>query len=299
MEDAQAVLDTARVRRLIAGQFPEWADREITPLISAGTDNAIYRLGEDLAVRLPLRESAVPQTAKEQQWLPRLAPHLPLAIPAPVGAGVAAEGYPWSWSVCRWLDGEDAASAEAIDLDGAASDLGGFLAALRAIDAAGGPRAGRGNHGRGVPLAFLDERVRGDVAQLDGEIDVAATLSAWDQALAACIWDGPGAWLHGDLHPSNLLVRDGRIVAVLDFGLMGVGDPAADLFVGWSLLDAPARDVFRAAAGADDAMWARGRGWAVFNAVIALAFYLETHPVLCRMARRTLAEIAADAHGGR
>lgn len=299
MEDVQAVLDTARVRRLIAGQFPEWADQEITPLVSAGTDNAIYRMGEDLAVRLPLRESAVPQATREQQWLPRLAPHLPLAIPVPVGAGVAAEGYPWSWSVCRWLDGEDAASAEAIDLEGAASDLGGFLAALRAIDATGGPRAGRGNHGRGVPLAFLDERVRGDVAQLDGEIDVVATLSAWDQALAARVWDGPGAWLHGDLHPSNLLVRDGRIVAVLDFGLMGVGDPAADLFVGWSLLDAPARDVFRTAAGADDAMWTRGRGWAVFNAVIALAFYLETHPVLCRMARRTLAEIAADVHGGR
>lgn len=189
MEDAQAELDTARVRRLIGAQFPELASRTLVPLASAGTDNAIYRLGEDLAVRLPLRESAVPQVAKEQRWLPVLAQHLPLAIPAPVGAGVAAEGYPWPWSVCRWLGGEDAASAGAIDLPQAARDLGSFLAALRAIDATGGPRAGRANHGRGVPLAFLDERVRCDVAQLAGEIDVAATLTAWERALGAPVWD--------------------------------------------------------------------------------------------------------------
>ncbi len=130
------------------------------------------------------------------------------------------------------------------------------------------------------------------MAQLANEIDVAATLRAWDEALAAPAWDGPGAWLHGDLHPSNLLVRDGRIVAVLDFGLLGVGDPAADLFVGWSLLDAPARAVFQAAAGADQAMWTRGRGWAVFNAVIALAFYRDSNAVLSQMARKTLAELA-------
>jgi aminoglycoside phosphotransferase (APT) family kinase protein len=294
MDDARpnVSLDAPLVRRLVRGQFPHWADREVTPLATAGTDNAIWRLGDDLAVRLPLRESAVPQVASEQRWLPRLAPHLPLAIPEPLGAGAPGEGYPWPWSVCRWLDGQDAAHAGVPDLLTAASDLGGFLTALRAIDASDGPRAGRANHGRGLPLALLDARVRRDVAQLAGEIDAAATLDAWAEALAAPAWDGPGAWLHGDLHPSNLLVRDGRIVAVLDFGLLGVGDPAADLFVGWSLLDAPARAVFRATAGADEAMWARGRGWAVFNAVIALAFYRDTNPVLCRMARRTLAEIA-------
>jgi aminoglycoside phosphotransferase (APT) family kinase protein len=285
-------LDASLVRRLVSGQFPELADCEITPLVTAGTDNAIYRLGDDFAVRLPLRESAVAQVAREQQWLPRLAPHLPLAIPEPLGAGVAAAGYPWPWSVCRWLDGQDAAHADLSNLAQAAIDLGRFLAVLRSIDATDGPRAGRANHGRGVPLAFLDARVRGDVARLEGEIDVAATLRAWDTALSAPVWSGPGAWLHGDLHASNLLVRDGRIVAVLDFGLLGVGDPAADLFAGWSLLDAPARAVFRETAGTDYAMWARGRGWAVFNAVIALAFYLETNPVLCQMARRTLAEVA-------
>jgi aminoglycoside phosphotransferase (APT) family kinase protein len=143
-----------------------------------------------------------------------------------------------------------------------------------------------------VPLARLDERVRRDLAQLEREIDVGAILCVWDESLAAPTWDEPGAWLHGDLHPSNLLVRDGRIVAVLDFGLLGVGDPAADLFVGWSLLDAPSRAVFQEAAQADSAMWMRGRGWAVFNAVIALAFYRDSNPVLSKMAGRTLAEVA-------
>lgn len=289
---AELSLDASLVRRLVSNQFPELADRAISPLVTAGTDNAIFRLGDDLAVRLPKRESAVSQVAKEQQWLPRLAPHLPLAIPEPVRTGAASEAYPWPWSICRWLDGRDAAQAGGLDLAQAAADLGRFLAALGSIDASGGPRAGPANHGRGVPLSFLDERVRGDVARLEDEIDIAATLKAWDEALSTPIWSGPGAWLHGDLHPSNLLVRDGRIVAVLDFGLLGVGDPAADLFVGWSLLDAPGRAVLRDAVQADEAIWRRGRGWAVFNAVIALAFYRESNPVLSRMARRTLAEIA-------
>lgn len=285
------LLNAALVRRLVSAQFPEVAHLDLTPLVTAGTDNAIYRLGQDLAVRLPIRESAVPQVAREQQWLPRLAGHLPLSIPEPLHAGVATDDFPWPWSVCRWLDGQDAGQESLPDLAQAARDLGHFLVALRSIDAAGGPRAGRENHGRGVPLAFLDERVRRDVAQLEGEIDVVGTLDAWDDALAAPAWDEPGVWLHGDLHPSNLLVRGGRIVAVLDFGLMGVGDPAADLFVGWSVLDAPARAVFKVAALADEAMWTRGRGWAVFNAVIALAFYRDSNPVLSQMARRTLAEV--------
>lgn len=196
-------LDVELVQRLVRGQFPELADLDLAPLVTAGTDNAIFRMGRDLVVRLPVRESAVPQVAHEQQWLPRLAPHLPLATPEPLYAGVATDDFPWPWSICRWLDGQDAAQGNLSDLSQAASDLGRFLAALRSIDAAGGPRAGRANHGRGVPLAFLDERVRQDVAHLDGEIDVSATLDAWDEALAAPAWDEPGVWLHGDLHPSN------------------------------------------------------------------------------------------------
>lgn len=169
--------------------------------------------------------------------------------------------------------------------------MGRFLRALRAIRAVDGPLAGRENHGRGVALALLDDRVRRDVGRLEDAIDNHAALAAWEDALAAPAWSGPGAWVHGDIHPGNLLMRDGRIVAVLDFGLMGVGDPACDLLVAWSLLDGPARDVFRHEVEADEAMWRRGRGWAVFSAVIALAFYMESNPTLCGISRRTLIEV--------
>lgn len=292
--EPSVTLDADLVGRLVAGQFPRWTGRAITPVVSAGTDNAIFRLGEDLAVRLPRRESAAVLVEREQRWLPRLAPHLPLATPAPVAAGSPAEGYPWRWSVCSWLDGEDAATASLGDLGLAARDLGRFLVSLRAVDATGGPLAGPENHGRGVPLARLDRRVRDDVAALAGEIDKRVALDAWTEALAAPAWAGPGVWLHGDPHPGNLLVKDGELAGVLDFGLMGVGDPACDLTAAWSLLDAPARRIFRDAVQADAAMWARGRGWAVYGAVIALAFYGDGNPVLAAASRRILAQIASD-----
>lgn len=279
------------VRRLLLQQFPHLASLPLSRTASAGTDNAIFRLGENLAVRLPLRESAAPQAKREQHWLPKLAPHLPLDIPSPVAAGAPTAEYPCAWSVCHWLDGEDAATAMMPNLVEAARELGRFLVALRAIDATGGPAAGRANQGRGLPLELLDERVRRDVEALGKEIDAVGVLAAWDEALAAPVHFGPGVWVHGDLHPSNLLVRDNRIVAVLDFGLLGVGDPACDLFVAWSYLDEPARQVFRDVLDADQSMWLRGRGWAIFSAVIALAFYLHSNPVLCAMSRKTLAEV--------
>lgn len=289
--DSIRTIDEPLVRALVDDQFPQWSDLPLRRTLSAGTDNAIFRLGEGLAVRLPIRTSAAPQAEREQRWLPILAPALPLEIPTPLAAGRPTEGYPWAWSVCAWLAGVDAAAAPPLDLTQAGRDLGAFVAALGRIDASDGPAAGRGNKGRGVPLSLLNERVRADIATLGAEIDGAAVLNAWEEALAVPAHSGRGTWLHGDLHPSNLLVRDGRIAGVLDFGLLGVGDPACDLFVAWSYLDAPARRVFQQAAGADEAAWLRGRGWAIFSAVIALAFYLQKNPTLCAMSRRTLAEV--------
>lgn len=284
-------IDEALVRQLLTRQFPVWAELPLEAVRSAGTDNALFRLGDDLVVRLPKRASAGPQAEREQRWLPILAPRLPLAIPAPLAAGRPDETYPWSWSILPWMPGADAASAPIADLVQAARDLAAFLRAFRQIETEGGPAAGRANSGRGVPLALLDKRVRTDVAALSGEIDGAAILDAWEEALAAPVHSSAGTWVHGDLHPSNLLVRDGQVVAVLDFGLLGVGDPACDLFVAWSVLDAESRDVFREAVGADEAAWRRGRGWAIFSAIIALAFYLGTNPTLCTMSRRTLTEV--------
>lgn len=286
--------DVTLVGRLLAAQFPQWADLPLEPVPSAGTDNALYRLGDEMVVRLPRVERAVGQVAKEQKWLPRLAPLLPLAIPVPLAKGVPAEGYPWEWSVYRWLEGENATSERIADLGQAATDLAQFIAALRRVDPSDGPAPGEHNSFRGVPLGTRDAPVRRAIAALHGEIDVGAVTAAWKAALRVPERHGPPVWLHGDLDSRNLLAEQGRLSAVIDFGCLGVGDPTCDLTVAWTLLSGESRDVFRAALAVDDATWARGRGWALSWALIALPYYLETNPVIVRDARRTLAEVLAD-----
>jgi aminoglycoside phosphotransferase (APT) family kinase protein len=288
--------DVTLVRRLLAAQLPQWADLPIEPAPTWGTDNAIYRLGADMAVRLPRIHWAVGLVDKEQRWLPALAPHLPLAIPVPLARGSPAEGYPWPWSVCRWLEGENATVTGFDDLNDAARDLARFLTALRRIDATDGPPAGPANFSRGVPLAERDAATRTALAALDGRLDVGAATAAWEAALRAPGWHGPPVWLHGDLYPANLLIAHGRLSAIIDFGCLGVGDPAVDLAPAWMLFSGESRDAFRAALGVDDATWARGRGWALTLAVGAVAhpYYPETNPTLVASARRAIDYVLAD-----
>lgn len=286
-------VDTALVRRLLAAQFPRWAELPVAPVASAGTDNAIFRLGEDKCLRLPRRAAAAGQVEKECRWLPALTP-LTLAVPAPLGLGVPGEGYPWNWAVCSWIEGEAATAARIADPIAAARALAGFIRALQAIDATGGPASGPQNHCRGVPLARMDGRTRLAIGNLAGEIDAGAATAAWAAALAAPAWAGPPVWVHGDLQPGNLLLRQGRLAAVIDFGLLGVGDPACDLLPAWTLLQVDARDVFRAALGPDEATWARGRGWGLYAGVIALDFYRDGNPVLARICRRAIREVLGE-----
>jgi aminoglycoside phosphotransferase (APT) family kinase protein len=282
--------DEELVRRLLAAQFPQWAELPIEALSAGGTDNAIYRLGDGLSVRLPRRgDWAAGSSDKEFEWLPKLAPLLPLAVPTPVARGVAGEGYPHEWAVYDWLDGEDAASVR-LDLPRAAVDLAEFLAALRRIGPAAGPTPG----GRGGPLRPRDEPTRAGIAALGDEIDATAVTAAWDLALAAPEWDGPPVWIHGDLDARNLLVVGGRITGVLDWGSLCVGDPACDVKVAWAVLDAQTRPIFRELLEIDDATWARGRGWALSQALIALPYYLHTYPVIVQEAWRWLGEALAD-----
>ncbi len=241
---ADASLDVALVSRLIAGQFPQWADLPLRPMASTGTDNAIFRLGETLAVRLPRDAEAAAAIAKEQTWLPRLSERLELAIPEPLGLGEPAEGYPWRWGICRWIEGRDAVSAPIADDAESAAALGRFLTTLRQVDPAEGPRAGPLNNYRGVVLRHLDQRVRGCLAQLAGDIDTVLAAEVWEAGLAAIVHEGPRVWMHGDLHPGNLVVRGGHLAGVIDFGLLGVGDPAADLMAGWTVFSASVRDTF-------------------------------------------------------
>ncbi|MFI7430384.1 aminoglycoside phosphotransferase family protein [Micromonospora sp. NPDC049836] len=286
--------DVELVRRLLAGQFPHWAARPLRLVPSYGTDHDIYRLGADLAVRLPRIGWATNQAAREAEWLPRLAPHLPLAVPVPLAMGRPAEGYPFDWSVYEWLPGENA-NGTLHDLDRAAVDLAGFIAALRRVDPSGAYPRGRGS--RGADLVELDEGVRDAVRRLGDRVDGGAVLRAWQESLDAPAYDGPGVWVHGDLLPGNLLVVDGRLAAVIDFGGLNVGDPACDLQPAWNVFTGASRARFRAELAVDDAGWLRGRGWALLQAVLALPYYWDTNPGIVRQASHALREVLADAAG--
>ncbi|MFI5533882.1 aminoglycoside phosphotransferase family protein [Kitasatospora sp. NPDC051853] len=278
------------VRKLIDDQFPHWAGLAITPVRSAGTDNAMYRLGEELVVRLPRIPGAVPDVAKEQHWLPLLAPHLPLTVPAPVAHGAPAPDFPHPWSVQHWLPGTSLIDHPVADLAAVARDLGAFVAALRSVPLPGGPAGYRAG-----PLGTHDEAVRAAIRSPDGppdpDADPAAVLAVWEQALAAPAWPGPPVWTHGDLLPGNLLARQGRLTAVIDFGCGGVGDPACDLLPAWAVLDAGTRPLFREAAAPDRATWLRARGWALAFALPARDHYRTTNPTLAAIARRTVREL--------
>jgi aminoglycoside phosphotransferase (APT) family kinase protein len=294
MHHDEVMVDETVVRRLLAKQFPEWADLPLEPVEPRGTDNWLYRLSGELVVRLPCRERTVATLVRERTWLPRLAGRLPLEIPLPVAAGEPGAGYPWTWSVYRWLDGENAIDARVADLAQAAVDLAALLEALQRIDPDDGPGHGEENFFRGAPLVTFDPRVRVDLARLRDEIEVEAVTSVWDEALRAPELDGPPVWVHGDLDCRNLLTRKGRLAAVVDFGCLGVGDPACDVAVAWKVLSPDTRDIFRSALSVDDATWARARGWAVSQALGALAYYTpETNPSLVAEARRWLADALA------
>jgi aminoglycoside phosphotransferase (APT) family kinase protein len=287
-------IDISLVGRLLAAQFPQWADLPIEPIHSAGTDNAIFRLGDEMTVRLPRIQNATLQVGKEHQWLPRLTPHLPLAIPVPLAKGTPGEDYPWQWSIYQWIEGENATIKRIADPGQAARDLAHFIAALQRIDPKDGPTPGPHNSFRGEPLAMRDAETRTAIASLDGMLDIGSATAAWETALHSPAWLDPPVWIHGDLSPLNLLVKRGRISAIIDFGCLGVGDPACDLQVAWNLLSAQARDIFHAELPIDDAMWARGRGWALSVGLIALPYYQSTNPVLAGISRHTIDEVLAD-----
>jgi aminoglycoside phosphotransferase (APT) family kinase protein len=279
----EVVTDASLVRRLLVAQFPRWAQLPIEPITPAGTDNAVYRLGRRLAVRVPRIPAAASQPGKEHRWLPRLAPLLPLEIPVPLALGEPAEGYPWQWSVVRWLDGETATASPIVDLGRAARDLARFIRALQQADAEGGPDPGPENSDRGAPLADRDSETRaaiaawaGDRRRTPGEArraeggtasgalrDRDALTAVWRAALDAPQWSDAPVWLHGDLDARNLLVRNGRLSAVVDFGCLGVGDPAYDVALAWKVLTVEVRESFRAELAVDDATWTRSRGLAL------------------------------------
>jgi len=282
-------VNTSLVARLLADQFPDWAPLPLAPVPSAGTDNALYRLGDDFSVRLPRIHWAAGQVEKELAWLPRLAPQLPLAIPQPLALGEPGHGYPWRWGIYGWLEGEIATAERMADPRQTAADLAAFVAAIQRIDPTDAPA------GRGVPLATRDEAVQSAIAALHQDYDADLLTGAWETALHTPAWPGPPTWHHGDLQAGNLLARNGRLAAVIDFGCMGVGDPACDVMAAWLYLSAETRPIFRDALQVDDDTWARGKGWALSMGLMALPYYRITNPVLAEIGRRAIDEVLADS----
>jgi aminoglycoside phosphotransferase (APT) family kinase protein len=267
-------IDGALVGRLIAEQFPDWAHLPISPVGLGGWDNRTFRLGPGMVVRLPSGKQYAAAVAKEQKWLPFLAPRLPLPIPTPLAMGEPNDEYPWNWSVYSWLEGEVATPDRITNLDQFSSDLAHFLLSMQSIDPDGGPT----RRLRGGSLDIWDEQARSAIKALTSKIDFELATEVWETALDAPFTRKP-VWYHGDVAAGNLLVRDGRLRAVIDFGGTGVGDPACDMTIAWTFLTPESRTNFRRVLVPDDAIWARGRGWALWKGMIVLAKIIETNPI--------------------
>ncbi|GAB2978154.1 aminoglycoside phosphotransferase family protein [Saccharothrix stipae] len=286
--DGRAGIDAGLVRRLLASQFPRWADLPVTPVEVDGWDNRTYRLGDDLTVRLPTAEGYAPAVAKEHRWLPVLAPSLPVPVPVPLALGVPGEGYPFHWSVRRWLEGRTASPDRIEDMAAFAVSIADFIRALHRVDASDGPRAGAHSFYRGASPGHYDDGTRRALVALEGRVDTGRAAAVWDDALRAPDWAGPPVWFHGDIAHGNLLVDGGKLTAVIDFGTSGVGDPACDLVIAWTMFSGESRRAFREAVELDEATWARARGWALWKALIVLA---DGHDG----ARDVIEEVLADA----
>ncbi len=290
MHENELAIDISLVKELLNTQFPQWAKLSIKPVKSAGTDNAIYRLGTGMCVRLPRTAQDASRIETQQRWLPQFAPLLPLAIPVFIAQGNPQEIYPWHWAIYSWIEGENAFNKQIINLHQAAIDLAQFLRALQQIDPAGGPLSRRG-----VPLATQDNETRNAIKSLHGVIDTEAATAAWQECLQAPEWNKAPVWFHGDLLPTNIIVEHGRISAVIDFDFLGIGDPACDLIIAWSILSRETREVFRTTLAVDDATWMRGRGWALSIALIILPYYQNSNPGLVAVAKRMINEILANS----
>jgi aminoglycoside phosphotransferase (APT) family kinase protein len=282
------------VRHLIASQFPQWGDLPIKPVEFDGHDNTTYRLGENMSVRLPTHKVYARQVEKEHRWLPKLAPNLPLPIPTPIAKGAPTDDFALPWSIYRWLKGKDAEREPFADINQAATALGEFLSALQRNETSGWPSPGYEQLFRGAPPEIFAAETRDTITMLKVTIDTEAATAVLEAALAAPAWHGPPVWFHGDLSAGNLLVENGQLSAVIDFGSAAVGDPACDLMFAWKIFSGESLRAFRAALPFDNATWARGRGWAIWKGLITLAEHIDTNSVEAEKARHFCEAVIAD-----
>jgi len=293
MKKESVAIDSFLVRRLIASQFPKWKELSIDPVATTGWDNRTFHLGKDMSIRLPSAADYELQVEKEHQWLPKLAPALPLPIPIPLAMGKPEYGYPWKWSIYRWLEGEAASSAKISDLSEFAADLANFLMALHKINAADAPSPGLHSFYRGGSLSVYDNDTRRSIASLKDSIDAAAATEVWQAALATS-WKHPPVWVHGDISAGNLLVQKGKLCAVIDFGQLASGDPACDLSINWTLFYGKSRETFQKALPLDKATWARARGWTLWKALLIAAGLTNPNNSESKQCSRIIEDVIAD-----
>ena len=289
LHEGEVNVDLELVGRLVAAQFPRFAHLPLSEVQSTGTVNAIYRLGDHYCVRLPRLKRWAQDLQKELSWLPKLAPCLSLRVPEPVAKGLSASGYPFAWAIYRWIDGDPYRDDLVDDERKAAEDLGQFVADLRRVSPLGAPRGGR------KPLRELDAMTRAAIASSRDIIDSEAATAAWESALEAPAWNGTPVWIHTDLLRPNVLVDGGCLCAVIDFGGVGVGDPAADVIAAWSVLGHIGRATFRGALDVDDGTWNRARGYALHQAALIIPYYSESNPTFVALAKRTIDEVLAES----
>lgn len=291
------MIDEILVHHLVATQFPQWKNIPVWPLTAGGWDNRTFHLGEHMLVRMPSAAEYALQVEKEQRWLPKLAPLLPLPIPVPLAIGEPMEEYPWRWSIYRWLPGDAAANTPITDMENFASSLAEFLIALQRIDATDGPMPGLHSFYRGGSLATYDAETRRALSILKGRIDVVAITEVWETALATH-WDKSPVWVHGDISLGNLLVKNRRLCAVIDFGQLAVGDPACDLAIAWTFFKGESRKIFRTLLALDTNTWARGRAWTLWKALIIAAGFTGGNIVEVAQSWRIIKEVI-DEHKGK
>jgi aminoglycoside phosphotransferase (APT) family kinase protein len=288
--DAEVPLDEALVRGLLEQQHPDLSELPLE-LRDAGWDNVMWRVGPELAVRMPRRAIAAPLIEQEQHWLPQLAPRLPLAVPVPLRIGRPGLGYPWHWSVVPWIDGEPADRTPATEVEATGAALGSFLRALHQTAPPDAPY----NPYRSPPVASRAETFEERLGKLARHVDGPGLKRVWGGAAAAPRHSGPPLWVHGDLHPANTLVRGGKLVAVIDFGDLCAGDPAVDIGAAWMSLPDSAADSFWASYGRTDPdLVHRARGWSVLFGLMLLEIGLEGRPTYATVGRAILARMADE-----
>ena len=288
-------INSSLVHRLIKTQFPQWADLSIKPVEFSGWDNRTFHLGDSMTVRLPSQGHYAAQVEKEQFWLPKLAPFLPLPIPKPLAMGKPQEEYPWPWSIYPWIEGNTASIDKISDLSNFALKLAEFLKSLQGIDASEGPEAGTQNFYRGGSLKIYDAETRQAIQNLSHKIEAKRLTELWEKALSS-EWERPPVWIHGDIAVGNLLVKNGSLSAVIDFGQLAIGDPACDLVISWTLFHGDSRSIFRKAMSLDEKTWERAMGWALWKALIIYAALPGNNhsPIEIEKSRRVIDEILND-----